>query len=374
MDRNELIIFDGAMGTELYNKGLTDECNELLNLTDICVISSIHKAYADNGAEYVKTNTFGASPLKLRKTANEYRCAEINAKAVHAARLSGAKVAGDIGPSGELYYPYGNVSTMDIYNSYLVQAKALSGADIILIETLSSLVEANLAYLAIRSVNRDVPVIISFTYTMGFTMMGCTPELIAKAFNGTDIFAIGTNCSGGPLELINVVKEYKKFSNKRISAMPNAGLPVLKDDLVTYPFSAEDFAGAMTEIIRAGADIIGGCCGTTPHHIKALATIDISNLERTLFIQEKNKYITTENTFRLLDNAVDTTPDDGEILSIEDKGQIARIDVTQINDLEEYFNNLNMLSNLPKCFTARKDQELSVRILYHGITDIVIKN
>lgn len=369
--QRKITIFDGAMGTILYGKGIISECTEVINLNNPDIISDIHKSYAESGAMYVKTNTFGGSALKLMKSGNDSFAFEINYEAYQLARSSGAKVAGDIGPSGEIYSPYGSVSTLDIYNSFLIQVLALKDSDMFLIETMSSLVEANLAYLAIRSINREVPVIISFTYDKGYTMMGCSPELIAKATNALDIYAIGTNCSGGPVELLDVVKSYKANSIHKISAMPNAGLPVLKGDNIEYPFKVSDFKAAMIEIVNAGADIIGGCCGTTPEHIKAIK--DIESNSEDIVNDDKTIYIATESKFRDTLDAITCLPNDDEILKIEDEGKIARIDVRGIIELEEYFNNLNQLSPVPKCFIGREEQELLIRILYQGITDVKIE-
>lgn len=364
------IIFDGAMGTMLYEAGIISECNELLNINDANNISNIHKAYALHGAQYVKTNTFGASPLKLMKSGNDSLAFDINQAGVKLARLSGVKVAGDIGPSGELYFPYGTMTTLDIYNSFLVQAMGLKDADLILIETMSSIVEANLAYLAVRNFNKEIPIIISFTYDNGYTMMGCTPETVAKAMSSLNIFAIGTNCSGGPVELIDVVKEYRANTSNNIAVMPNAGLPVLINDKVEYPFKIEDFREAMTALVNAGANIIGGCCGTTPQHIEAIKDIPFSHELANKIIQDK--YVSTESVSRLVSDCVECGNDIQSIIDIEDNGKIARINVTAIDNLEEYFNELNMLSPIPKCFTGTKVQETIIRILYHGITDIKV--
>jgi 5-methyltetrahydrofolate--homocysteine methyltransferase len=181
--KNDFLIFDGAMGTLLNSKGLMCEVNETLNITNPEAILDIHKSYKEAGAQIVKSNTFGANVLKLKKSGNDNNCAALNAAGINIARKSGVKVAADIGPSGELYYPYGAVTTEKIYESFKAQAEAVKGADMVLIETMSSLVEANLAYLAVRSIDKKIPVIVSFTFSKGYTMMGCSPEVIAKAFN-----------------------------------------------------------------------------------------------------------------------------------------------------------------------------------------------
>jgi 5-methyltetrahydrofolate--homocysteine methyltransferase len=365
----KLTLFDGAMGTVLNELGLMSECNELLNLEQPEVIKSIHKDYAASGSEFVKTNTFGASPLKLRRSGNDGAAFDINKAALTLAKLSGVKAAGDIGPSGELYFPYGSVSTFDIYNSYLVQAMALKDADAILIETMSSLVEANLAYLAVRNFNKNIPIIMSFTFDNGYTMMGCTPELIAKATNSLDIYAIGTNCSGGPKELLSVVRALSQYSVHKVCAMPNAGLPILDGEKVTYPFGADQFAKAMINIIEAGAEIIGGCCGTTSEHIAALNALDIVPSRK---YPEIEHYCATEREFMPIAAAVDCIADLDEILKIEESGAMARIDLRYTEISEDYFNDFNMLSSRPKCFKAKPEQELMIRLLYQGITDIVI--
>lgn len=371
---DKLILFDGAMGSMLNNYNLMGECNELYNITHPNIIMRIHSDYYKAGAEYIKTNTFGASPIKLRQSSNDKNAYDINIAGYNIARKTGAKVCGNIGPCGELYTPMGEMSTLEIYNSYLVQALALKDCDCILIETVSSIVEANLAYMAIRQYNKQIPIIISFTYNNGYTMMGNTPELVSYAFNSSDITAIGTNCSGGPIELLEVTKRLNLASNKRISVMPNAGLPILEGDKTIYPFTPEQYKDAMKAIVDSGASIIGGCCGTTPEHIKLLAKYKDIKIQPTACNNQSSTYIATEREYAELDNCRIVSINEDEILDVEDKGYIARIDVSEINDnLIEYFDNLNTLSSKPKCFIARKDQEQIVRILYHGITDIIVK-
>ncbi|MGI6701686.1 MAG: homocysteine S-methyltransferase family protein [Christensenellales bacterium] len=371
MSVNNFLIYDGAMGTVLYSKGLMSECNELLNLTNPDIIESIHREYIDAGSEYIKTNTFGANLLKLNKSGNGDLCREINRAAVEIARSAGAKVCGDIGPSGEIYAPYGNATCDEIYNSYLIQAQALKGSDMILIETMSSLVEAKLAYLAVRKALDDIPVIISFTYSGNYTLMGSTPELIAKAFDSTDIYAIGTNCSGGPGELLSVVKAYRELSGKRISAMPNAGLPSLVDGKECYPFSPDAFALSMKEILHSGASIIGGCCGTTPAHIKALFNIDYDGINVDKSASLNKRYIANERYFSDIAGAVTVNPADDEIIAVEEKGLAARIDVSGIKDLKGYLDNLSFLSPYPKCFFAKPEQFETIEINYQALTDII---
>lgn len=368
----KLVIFDGAMGTTLYSKGVMQDCMELVNLEKPQIIEEIHKSFVDCGANYVKANTFGANKIKLDKVGEADKLIELNQSAVKLAKQSGGLVAGDIGPCGELYMPYGMVSTKDIYESYLAQVKALGDVDMYLIETMSSLIESNLAYLAIKSYNKDAKIIMSFTFTNGFTMMGCTPQSVAKATNNLDLFALGVNCSGGADELYDVAKVYTENSIHKISVMPNAGLPVMNDNgEVEYPYSAEEFGKAMSKIIDLGVEVVGGCCGTTPAHIGALTEFNKAQRE---VIEDKNIYIANEREFIAInkDNTVDCENDMNTILEIEESGKVARIDLSDIVDIETAMNDINMMSTKPKCFKSNENQILNIKINYQGITDIVI--
>ena len=275
----QILIFDGAMGTMLQQRGLAPgQSPEELNLTMPDVVESVHLDYLQAGADIVITNTFGGSRLKLQEYKLEDRVAEINRRAVEIARSACQKaghgmVAASLGPTGHFVSPVGDTSFDEMYAIYLEQAVAIASArpDYFLLETFSDLGEMRAALLACRDAgNEQIPVICSMTYTNGRTLTGVSPAVAAVTLEAMGASVIGCNCSGGPDELQQVVEELSRYTELPLVAQPNAGLPLMVDGKVQYPLGAEQFADEMKKFLPYQVAFLGGCCGTTPQHIAGL--------------------------------------------------------------------------------------------------------
>ena len=275
----QILIFDGAMGTMLQQRGLAPgQSPEELNLTMPDVVESVHLDYLRAGADIVITNTFGGSRLKLQEYKLEDRVAEINRRAVEIARGACQKaghglVAASLGPTGHFVSPVGDTSFDEMYAIYLEQAEAIASArpDYFLLETFSDLGEMRAALLACRDAgNEQIPVICSMTYTNGRTLTGVSPAVAAVTLEAMGASVIGCNCSGGPDELQQVVEELSRYTELPLVAQPNAGLPLMVDGKVQYPLGVEQFADEMKKFLPYQVAFLGGCCGTTPQHIAGL--------------------------------------------------------------------------------------------------------
>jgi 5-methyltetrahydrofolate--homocysteine methyltransferase len=270
-------IFDGAIGTMLQNAGLKPgACPELINIEQPEIIQSVHRAYVEAGAMILETNTFGASALKLAHYGLADRMAEINTAGVAAAKKAAqgkAKVAGSMGPTGQFIQPLGDLDFEEAYQTYYAQAKALAaaGADYIIIETSIDLQEMRAALLAAKAAS-SIPVICQLSYSEdNRTVTGTDPQTAAITLDALGADIIGVNCSLGPEQLVPIVKILADNTDKPISVQPNAGMPKFINGQTVFPMTPKDFARWTPALIEAGASYIGGCCGTTPEHIQAIA-------------------------------------------------------------------------------------------------------
>lgn len=266
----EFLLFDGAMGTMLQSAGLkTGELPETYNITNPEILTKIHREYVEAGADVVTTNTFQANELKLKDC--EYSVEEIIEAGVRLAKDSGAKyVALDIGPLGQLMEPMGTVSfeqAYDVFKRQIIAGKK-AGADIILIETISDIYEAKAAVLAAKE-NCDLPVFCTLTYQEdGRTFVGTDPMTGTIVLDGLGVDAHGVNCSLGPKELKPIIDEILKYAKAPVMIQPNAGLPQIRDGQTVYDISPEEFTEFLELIVKGGAVVFGGCCGTTPEFIR----------------------------------------------------------------------------------------------------------
>jgi 5-methyltetrahydrofolate--homocysteine methyltransferase len=275
--QGKFLVADGAMGTMLMQKGLLPgDCPERINLENPELLEEISREYIEAGAEIIQTNTFGASPLKLKLYDLDDRTEEININAVRAARKASnrkAFVAASCGPCGQLLKPYGDFSPEVVQAQFERQIKALvsEGIDLLCIETMTDLNEAILAIAAAKSVSPKLPVCAMMTFDETprgfFTIMGVSVEqaAIGLAKDGADI--IGSNCGNGIEKMIEIAKELKTYTNLPIMIRPNAGLPALEGEALIWPDSPERMAERCDALLTLGVNIIGGCCGTTPTHI-----------------------------------------------------------------------------------------------------------
>jgi len=277
--RERLLIMDGAMGTMLQQRGMMPgQCPELFGVEHPDILTEIHRQYLEAGADIVETNTFGGNRFKLTEYGLENRIEEINAEAVRAARQAARGkilVAGCVGPTGKLLAPMGDVNFDDLYNVFREQVLALekAGADLISIETMSDIGEMRAALIAARQCSR-LPVIAHLTFEPGGrTMMGTDPITALVILDALQPLAIGANCSGGAQELLPIIQTMGRYTRNFLSVEPNAGLPCLVEGKTVFPDTPEEMAEYALRLRDAGANIIGGCCGTTPQHIQAMAAV-----------------------------------------------------------------------------------------------------
>ncbi len=269
---SEILIFDGAMGTMLQSAGLKPGgLPELYNITHPDIVLGIHKSYVDAGADIITANTFQANEFKLCDCG--YDVEEVITKGVELARKSGATyVALDIGPLGQLMKPMGTLSFDDAYSAFARQIKAgeKAGADVVLLETMSDILEVKAAVLAVRE-NSNLPVFASMTYQSdGRTFVGCDPKTEAVALSALKVDALGVNCSLGPRELTPIIAELIKYSSVPVLIQPNAGLPEIVDGKTVYNVTPDEYSKFMQGLASSGAAILGGCCGTSPEYIRAM--------------------------------------------------------------------------------------------------------
>lgn len=272
IDLTKYHIFDGGMGTMLQARGLAaGECPERLNLSAPQTVEDVHAAYIRAGADIITANTFGASRRKLGEDPAPYISA-----GVAAARRAGAPlVALDVGPLGGLMEPYGDMSFAEAYRQFaeIAEAGAAAGADLVLIETMSDLLEAKAALLAARERTR-LPVLVTMTFGEdGRTFLGVDPAAAAVTLTSLGADAVGVNCSLGPEQLRDVVRRIIGATHLPVIVQPNAGMPRLVDGETRFDVGPADFARAAEGFLDDGAAILGGCCGTTPDHIQALSRL-----------------------------------------------------------------------------------------------------
>ena len=268
------MLLDGAMGTMLQRSGMKPgTIPETLNITEPETVAAIHRAYLHAGSRIVYANTFGANSLKLKDTG--YDTKELIGAGIRIAKKCAEETGGyaglDVGPLGVMIEPLGSLPFDEAVRLYkeIMSAGAENGADMIAIETMSDLTETRAALLAAKETT-DLPVFVTMSFdSTGRTFTGCTPASMARTLEGLGADAVGVNCSLGPKEMVPIVREIRANTTLPVIAKPNAGLP----DPVTgaYGVDAAAFAEAMKELAAAGAEIMGGCCGTDPEYIAALA-------------------------------------------------------------------------------------------------------
>jgi len=279
----KVLVSDGAWGTFLHQKGLkADECPESWNLKHPEEVMEIAKSYVEAGADIILTNSFGASPLKLEGYGLEGEAFRLNKSAAELSKKAAGErslVLGSVGPTGKMVM-MGEASAPEVYNGFMEQAKGLAegGADGIVIETMTDPEEARLAIEAARKVT-ELDIACTFTFTKNQdgtyrTIMGTDVEayLEMAKLAGADI--IGANCGNGTAGMIEIVREIRAL-DPRIPVLvhANAGLPVYQDGKTVFPESAQEMASQIEELVAAGANIVGGCCGTTPEHIRQIVQV-----------------------------------------------------------------------------------------------------
>ncbi|MGI6315441.1 MAG: homocysteine S-methyltransferase family protein [Christensenellales bacterium] len=268
-----IFLSDGGMGTLLEQRGLRESCPELLNLTHYREMAAIHREYAEAGAQFATANTFGLNLRKAGRLGLADKLPEMAEAGVRAAKegAPGCLIGLDIGPVGDFCAPYGGLtfSGLGALVRPALEAGIRAGADFAMIETQCDLTEARRVGLEAKALG--LPFILSFTFEdNGRTLMGNTPACCAVAAEALGAAAAGVNCSGGPGELLPVVKAMARAASLPLLVQPNAGLPRVEEGVTLFPYGPEAMASLMAGLLEAGADGIGGCCGTTPAHISAM--------------------------------------------------------------------------------------------------------
>src|SRR3990170_1416759 len=301
------LLADGAMGTMLHARGVGfDKCFDELNLTNPAAVADIHREYIEAGAQIILTNTFGANRFKLSKHGLEENGAQINKAGVELARRAAAAtfkevlIAGDVGPLGVRIAPYGRVQPEAARAVFAEQVEALcsAGADLIVIETISDLYEIQEAIKAARSVC-NLHLVASVTYTRDDrTLLGDDPAKVASTLKSAGVDVIGVNCSGGPAQLLRLLKQMvQAVPGGKFWVKPNAGWPEQVGGRIMYPADADYFGESAVSFREAGASIVGGCCGTTPKHIaamrKALANAPLSDTSSITVLPTEEEIVET---------------------------------------------------------------------------------
>ncbi len=273
----KIIIFDGAMGTMVQKHGLElGELPDLLNISNPKIIQKIHKEYIEAGSDVITTNTFGTNSLKLEKS--EYSTETIVKKAVENAKKAAENnkyVALGIGPTGKMMVPSGDLTFDEAYQLFKEQviAGTKAGADLILFETFSDIYEIRAGILAAKE-NSHLPIFCSVTFQEdGRTLMGTDPLTMVNILQDMGIDVLGVNCSLGPRQITDIATQILKFSRIPVLVQPNAGLPEVVNGETVFKVNIDEYIEAMSEMLSAGVQIVGGCCGTTPEYISRLKEI-----------------------------------------------------------------------------------------------------
>lgn len=279
LNSRKVLVLDGATGTNLQQRGLpTGTPSDLWVIDNPDAVQQLHSDFVQSGSDIILTNTFGSTRLHLKQAGLEERFEKTNRRAVELAyqAVQGTQVlvGGSIGPLGEMLAPYGTLAEADAEAAFAEQANLLSeaGVDLLVIETQFDLNEARAAIRGARSVT-DLPLVCSFSYDRGTrTMMGVKPAQVAKELADAGITTLGINCGRSLEDNLKALEELRPVTNLPIWFKPNAGLPVLDDEGHSqYSVTPEMMGGQVANWVSAGARLVGGCCGTSPEHLKAIA-------------------------------------------------------------------------------------------------------
>ena len=271
-----VLCLDGAMGTMIQDAGVTfTTAPEYLNVSHPQLIYEIHRAYVEAGAHIIETNTFGGNRVKLANYGLEGEVYRLNRAAVELARKAAgnrALVAASMGPTGKFLEPVGDLSFLEAVEIFKEQARAFQdgGAHLVMVETMSDIKEAKAAIIAVKEATQ-LPVFALATFQEDMhTLLGMSPEAVAVTLEAMGVWAVGANCSLGPQGLLEVAKRMAGVTSIPLVFMPNAGLPRLEGDRTVFPATPQEMAGYAKKLVEVGAWVVGGCCGSTPQHIRKM--------------------------------------------------------------------------------------------------------
>ena len=299
---NRILVLDGATGTNLMKAGMPmGVCPEQWILEHPQVMIDLQAAYIEAGSNIVYAPTFTANRIKLEEYGLEDRIESMNKELVAISKQAVVKagcrgyIAGDITMTGKQLAPMGNLELEELIDVYKEQIRYLAeaGVDLLVVETMMSLAETRAAVLAAKE-TCDLPIMATLTFNEdGRTLFGTDPGTAVTVLQSLGVDAIGANCSTGPDEMCEVIAAMKEYANVPIIAKPNAGMPEIVDGETVYAMTPEEFAEAGQKLIEAGAGIVGGCCGTTPEHIMALART-VKGMEVPEISTQKRRILTSE--------------------------------------------------------------------------------
>jgi len=400
ISQNSPVILDGATGSNLQKKGMPfGVCVEKWVTENENVLIELQKEYIEAGSKIIYASTFGANSIKLREYGLENEAEELNKKLIAISKKAAdgkALVAADITMCGQTLEPLGDLKLEDLIASYEQQIKAAdeAGADLIVIETMMSLQETRAAVIAAKNVS-TLPIIVSMTFSEGGkTLYGTDAKTAAIVMDSLGVDAVGMNCSAGPDKMISLVEEMKSVTKLPIIAKPNAGLPVLgKDGETVYDMDAETFAKYMKDILRAGAQLVGGCCGTNPEYIEKIKSITSD-----FVIKEGTKAdcITSERTSISIDEVEYCLIDIDENADIRDEFESDEYDTiydildemedeeqnvirlkmnfedANIQDAQKILTEITNYSSAPICFETESEEILeNVLMRYCGCAGVI---
>ncbi len=319
LDSDHVYVFDGAVGTRLYTKGIyINRSYDELNLVAPDLVREVHEEYINAGADIIETNTFGATRHKLQPYGLESKLRDINIAAVKVAREAAGErvfVAGAVGPLGLRIEPYGPTSFDEAKDMFKEQVEALldGGVDLFILETFSELQAIEQAIRAVRELS-DLPIVAQMTIQMdGNTTFGTTPATFTKKLDELGVEVIGLNCGMGPTHVLNALEVMRGVTDKPLSAQPNAGLPRDVQGRQFYMGSPEYMAEFSRRFVQSGAKFVGGCCGTTPTHIKMIASA----------IRADSPRQTAKAFVKQLATVAELTPQDVQVVPAEERSNWA---------------------------------------------------
>ena len=360
LESDGVYVFDGAVGTRLYDKGVyINRSYDELNLTAPDLVREVHSEYVKAGADIVETNTFGATRHRLQQYGLENQLRDINIAGVKLAREAAdekAFVAGAIGPLDLRIEPYGPTSFEEAKEMFSEQISALleGGVDLFVLETFSDLSEIEQAIKAVKELS-DLPIVAQITITTeGNTVFGATPEVFTKKLDELGVDIIGLNCGVGPTHILSALEKMRAVTTKKLSAQPNAGLPRDVQGRQFYMCSPEYMSKFAKRFIKAGASFIGGCCGTTPKHIKL-----ITDSVRAISPRSKKSSVKSPGNV----SVSDLTPSDVQVIAPEERSKWSRKIARG-----EFVTSVEVLP--PKGIDATKTLD-SIRLLVEAGVDAV---